>query len=843
MKNIGQHTTFITLLALLSLVFEISAQENNGLQNILGKLTTYTNTTAQEKVYMQTDKDFYTTGETIWLKTYNLDGITHTSSTLSKVIYVELVDSKDNIITQQKLYTESSGAASDITLPKEMEEGTYILRAYTKYMLNDVEPVLFQKEIPISASPNKVNDEAAITQQKTGRKDKSPKPEADKVEQTKPIVQFFPEGGELIADIECVLGAKITDSDGNGLALKGKILDQDGLLISLFDSYEFGLGWSSLKAKPDTDYYLQIPFDGKMVIYPVPKPLEKGYALRIMNRGEHIMISASTNSTNGLQGALLIGHIRGNIIFKQELQPNTENSITIKLLTSKLPDGIAHFTLFAPNGEPVSERLTFIENPKNDLKLSVKTDATDYGLREKVNLNLALADHKGKPLMGDLSMSVFTQNEMHQDADNIKSWLLLNSDLGGTIANPSFFFQEDVKGRAYLLDLLMLTHGWRRFTWKSIIKDSVQKEVSFPPERGIMINGAVTAYNNKYQPKKAAATLNIVTKELIQEQKLTNAQGRFSFGPFIFEDSVTTVISAKNIPISKKNKDRLAIHLDPYFPEVTVKNRRKSEMRTKEIMSIPQKPYPSAVEQETTPDFEYDPDVTYLDEAVVKDTKKETSQELLTKKMNARTLHGEATIRLIPDSIPGVGPGSPTFDILRYAGVQVFGTFPNQTASIRLEGVLFILDGIRTSSAVIQTIPISNILFIDVLKGADATIYGGLGPGRIGGAIAVYTKTGDEIQQTTKELYGVSNAVIPGFHKTRDFYKPNYEITIPKHDKPDYRRTLHWDPDIKLNNEISTELDFFTGDTSGKYIVRIEGITYDGRPVSKLHNFNVVDPD
>ena len=737
----GQRLTFLHIGILFFFVFEISAQQNNSLQNLVGKLATYSKTTFPEKVYVQTDKDVYSNGETIWFKTYVLNGMTHRASTMSKVVYVELLDSKDSIVTQRKLYVESVGAAGDFVLPKEMEEGTYRLRAYTKYMLNDEEPVLFQKEIAISAPQSDSNDGIAVATKKKGAKNRTSKPNTEISNATRPIVQFFPEGGDLVTDIECVLAAKITDQEGNGLALKGRILNQDGNLVSLFDSYEFGLGWSSIMTEPDTEYYLEIPIDDKMVTYPVPKPVSKGYALRVMNRGEHIMLTASTNIANGLQGAYLLGHIRGDVIFKQTLKSNGDNSSTIKLFTSKLQDGIAHFTLFAPNGEPVSERLAFIENPKNELELSLETDKSDYGLCEEVTIDLSLADDKGKPLKGDFSMSVFTQNEMQKDVDNIKSWLLLNSDLGETIANPNYFFKEDVKGRVYLLDLLMLTHGWRRFTWKSVMNDSVRREASFPPEKGIMINGTTTAFNNKYQPKEALATLNIVANELIQEKKMTNAQGQFSFGPFIFMDSITAVLNAKSISLTNKKKDRLSIYLDPHFPKVKVKNNGEIGGSTKKIINTITKPYPSVVAQKTTPDFEYDPNVTYLNEVVVKD-KKISKQALLDEKLNARTLHGYPSTRLMPDSIPSLGKGAVNaFSALRFvAGARVLGTFPNERVVIRGEAPsLYLLDGVPVSAGQIQSIRVSDILFIDVLKGADAAFYGGRGNGPV---VAVYTKTG-----------------------------------------------------------------------------------------------------
>lgn len=316
-------------------------------------------------------------------------------------------------------------------------------------------------------------------------------------------------------------------------------------------------------------------------------------------------------------------------------------------------------------------------------------------------------------------------------------------------------------------------------------------------------------------------------------------------GPFIFMDSITAVIKAKSISLTNKKKDRISIYLNPHYPEVKVKNNGKTDGgNTKKINVVQNKPYRlNQVVQNSTSDFEYDPSITYLEGVVLKE-RKISKRALLDEKLNARTLHGFASSRLIPDSIPGVGPGSPTFDMLRsVGGVQVFGTFPNQSVSIRNEGALFLLDGIRTSPAVIQTIPISNILFIDVLKGAEATIYGGLGPGRISGVIAVYTKTGDEIVQNPDVLSGVTNVTIPGFYKAREFYKPNYALTKPAHQRPDYRKTLHWEPEISIKEDSAYKLDFYTGDLNDTYMIRIEGMTYDGRAVSALYDLNVREMD
>lgn len=70
----------ISLLFLLCLVPYTHAQQgiNPYHQNLLEKLRNYTTTQGPEKVYVQTDKELYGIGETIWFKAYLVDGIIHT---------------------------------------------------------------------------------------------------------------------------------------------------------------------------------------------------------------------------------------------------------------------------------------------------------------------------------------------------------------------------------------------------------------------------------------------------------------------------------------------------------------------------------------------------------------------------------------------------------------------------------------------------------------------------------------------------------------------------------------------------------------------------------------------
>lgn len=416
------------ILILLLFTCDLRAQEDSNFNSILDKLASYTALSPPDKVYLHTDKDFYSNGETIWFKTYVVDGVMHLESKKSKVVYVELLDTKDSIIAQRKIYTAPDWAAGDIALPENIEEGTYLLRAYTKYMLNEDEPVFFQKEIPVWQKQVNAND-VSNNEPKDENPNEATTNQGLPDNSLKPLVQFFPEGGHLVSGLKNVLGLKITDAKGNGITLRGDIVDGNGTKIVPFRSFEFGLASAYFDVEPDTEYFAQIEINGVLEKYTLPNALSKGYTLQLTNHGEHIVIRIATNIHNGLEGTFLLGHLRGSLIFNDFMENTRDSIYEIKLSTAKLDDGVAHFTLFAPNGEPLCERLTFIENPKNRIALSVKTDRAYYGFREQVGVRLALQDENGKPMDGRFSMSVASENSLKKKTSTLKSWLLLNSDL------------------------------------------------------------------------------------------------------------------------------------------------------------------------------------------------------------------------------------------------------------------------------------------------------------------------------------------------------------------------------------------------------------------------------
>ena len=111
----------------------------------VGLLSLFAQTT--ERVYLQTDKQLYMSGELLWLKMYTTDASGKLMS-LSKIGYVELV--RDSIPEVQIKVDIPDGVGTGwMELPAMLPTGYYRIIAYTRYMRNESENVFFEKTIAI----------------------------------------------------------------------------------------------------------------------------------------------------------------------------------------------------------------------------------------------------------------------------------------------------------------------------------------------------------------------------------------------------------------------------------------------------------------------------------------------------------------------------------------------------------------------------------------------------------------------------------------------------------------------------------------------------------------------
>src|SRR6476661_8876076 len=192
------------LLAGQTFIFSTAWSQDN-LNAIVAAFGQYHENSIREKVFVHTDKNFYVGGEILWFKVYSVDASVHKPLELSKVAYVEMLDSANKHLLQAKIGLHNAEGYGSFYIPLSLNSGNYTLRAYTNWMKNFGAGYFFEKNITIINVQKRINLPAM-----------KPSGKAD--------VQFFPEGGNLVDNIPCKLAFKGTDQYGKGIAFNGVLL-------------------------------------------------------------------------------------------------------------------------------------------------------------------------------------------------------------------------------------------------------------------------------------------------------------------------------------------------------------------------------------------------------------------------------------------------------------------------------------------------------------------------------------------------------------------------------------------------------------------------------------------
>lgn len=784
--------------------------EDNWLDKIVAKFETYYRAYPQEKAYLHLDRPYYSVGETIWFKAYLTNGVNHAADSVSKVLYVDLVDKQNGkVLLLKKVELNGGLGQGELALGDSLQAGEYQVRAYTNWMRNFSEDFFFHRDV-------------RVFRPDMPAKDLPPNP--DDID-----VQFMPEGGDLVMDIEGRIAFKAVNALGKGVEVTGAVINQANDTLAGFTSYHLGMGFFSFKPETGQQYRIEVRKpNGQFVKYPIPTIQKEGYVLTVDNLSnkENVRVIVRHNKPEGTKGEIaLFAHTRGEVAYAAKASLGKKTSL-FNIPRANLEDGISHITLFDEQGKPSAERLIFV-NRTPPIDVQITTNKATYKPREKVELELTAKDEGGNPVSGSFSLAVTDAGQVLEKEPymaNIRSYLLLTSDLKGTVEQPSYYFDKQNTNASSRLDILMMTQGWRKFDWKEVLKDSLLQKPFFI-EQGISFSGKVTRLNKK-QPGKVKLTYMLVQKDssravLTGESAET---GEFLVYDLDIRDTTSLLVQAitergnrsLNLVLNSFQPATVTLTKVPYNPiEFDANDLAEYLKRTEEYLRIERQIRASREQQ--------------LKEVVIKAKKPNPEKE-----DTRRMMYGTPSNTVKFDNMNTAGAQT-IFDVIqgRVPGVQISGSGQNRTVQIRgaanFSGVvepLFVLDGMAISKDAIMSIPPSDVEAVDILKGAAAAIYGSQGSG---GVIAILTKRGGSTYDWSKELpEGTLIAKIMGYNPVREFYVPKYDKPEADHVRPDFRPTLVWVPMIQTDKDGKAKVTFFNSDAQTEVNIRVEGTTPTG---------------
>lgn len=931
-------------------------QTNSLTDGIYQVFTTNIASMPQEKSYLHIDKPYYLTGDTIWLKGYLVDAVTHKEEAMSRFLYVELINRKNRLCQRKKIRKdENEGFRGYIALDEKMEEGDYYLRAYTNYMRNAGDEYFYSRNVSVYSSQVPLcmasiryqtdgqnrqwgivcfrhPDGTPFTDEKVtymvrAKDKKNPIREGKTNNQGELRIEipavtdrllyidvtlydvdlkhkktfhvpasydyhvgFYPEGGDLIAGAMQKIAFKTELPDGTSIPVEGVVLDEKNDTITSFRTDYNGMGSFMMKSEEGKKYRAittNLQQQERTFNLPIPQRNKVALALRTGNNGLlYYQILTSLNMPE--QSYILMAHIRGKIELLQEL-PAGHNRGTFQF-QSLSGGGIAHFILLDKHRTPLSERLLFI--PQTEPQWKITQDKERYARRSLVNLDIQVADADGKPLQGDFSVSVTDNYGVSPDSlsGDIRSVLLLTSDLKGDVETPGYYLGSPNRQRQIRLDNLMLTQGWSRFRVNDLLQKDFTPKLDHYLELGQALSGTVRTGTGK-PFVNAVVGISIPTMRYFKFCQ-TDEQGRFLVDKLAFFDGTSVMAS-----VNKKNKLLYpTIELDPdLFPEPM--NRHPYHTPTvqvsREFMDSVQSGFviEDGVRVYRLPDVEINAKRTAMasfisrtmdeDELEQKDAR--SALDLLVQYPGVYYVEGRAylyspyrpvrAVAVHPDKpfSPGGKMQGNTRNVvdskIPFARVYLDGRLiarpeilsqikADQISSIskmepEVEDALGIdpkseeeLEDMRRElgiseeeETVIDDEEMGSYSATTASERQNASVVNATlgkssmlnGIGTYGGRIMLTSKTGNIPLPRESSLIATQTPL--GCARYQEFYQPRYETETQKANlQPDNRITIHWQPNLKLNNQGKANISFYTGDRVTFYTVVIEGITTQGVP-------------
>ncbi|PCH66652.1 MAG: hypothetical protein COC06_12420 [Bacteroidales bacterium] len=144
--------SFLIVLAAAQLVYSQNTMSDTMSSDMIqNKMVKQLSLFPKEKVHLHIDRSVYMPGDTLWFKAYLVHSSFHIPLSLSRYVYVDLVNPFGELVKKIKIREDERMMFHGcIPIPGQIAAGDYTLRAYTKYMLFEEEQHLFRRDIRIS---------------------------------------------------------------------------------------------------------------------------------------------------------------------------------------------------------------------------------------------------------------------------------------------------------------------------------------------------------------------------------------------------------------------------------------------------------------------------------------------------------------------------------------------------------------------------------------------------------------------------------------------------------------------------------------------------------------------
>ena len=855
--------SLIFLLSMVWVVFTLSAQEQSPIPKISQQISTYFSYYPREKVFLTTDKQFYKPGETIWFRSFVSNGDNLLSSVEGSKLYVGLYDKMGSAVGKDIYKLVDGSAFGDLVIPEKLDDDFYFLVAYTSVQSSQeqiaviplkIEPqysnqwvveAVAKDSVSIAGKPNELfvvlrdvsgeiqkneqlkyeirngSEVIAKDKMKTNENGKATIPftipaktngepfvcalsdakgdwshdvflptNLDQV-----IVQFFPEGGSLVAGIPTRVGFTAFNKWGIPVNLDGSLVNARGEKVAPVKTLSKGLGIFSASFPAQQQYKLLVSgIDGQNQTFDLPMPLQGGLALAVTKTdAEFIYSNLIFADAQKHAVALTVTH-GNNVFWAADMEIN--GTSRLKIPVEKLSRGINLLSVFSKEGDLLANRIVFIDNNQK-LKIDIQPEKSTALPGEKIKVKAHLTNENNQPVSGNISIAVFDKFRSEQDKAQIADYLMIESEVETPFSLIPESFRDKV-GNSAFTDIFLIANKLKGFNWENIRKFKPEN-ASIANVENFKISGFVTDKSGSKFGKAKVILTDEKTGKVYTT--ITNSGGVFLFPGLKMGEFNNFTSKALDLD----GKAILTIHLI---------NNLEGQIAVSIAENIQKY---NLLEMEKV-----------ADEAYFKNNESLFSKAPRVVKAispnydNQRRMFASASNLL--DVIKTIKPFKITNNQIVFMGSENSLNYQG--------GALIVLDGqqLGTDISAINNLSPADIDHINVSTNPmDIQRYTGLNSV---GVIEIFQKKAKVEEPGPKK---VSSGKYDG-----EFRIPNLFANESGNSKKDYRTTLAWIPEQKVDASGLFEFTIPAGKVLSDFIIDIQGITADGVMGSASAKFTVV---
>ncbi|WP_018614737.1 TonB-dependent receptor [Segetibacter koreensis] len=798
-----------SLLFYLLLTSAVTFAQTPATNSVSELFTKFRQISNDKNIVLLNTRNIYIAGEKIWFTTYIVDANSGKLDLTTKNLFADLVNERDSTIEQVVLDNKSLHTKGAFKLPASIPTGFYWIRCYTARNLErNGDGILLH---PVFILNKQLHDESSYEKQFKKRLEKNTT--------SGPNIHFFAERLTALQGIISTGVIEIKDSYQNPLSVKGELVNSKDSIITTFNTNSLGLARLTFVNAPGEPYTAVFHLNGQNIKYQLLDVDKKAIQLSVVNQTEKTVKAIVTleDSVPPNTQTTLLAVQRDSLYYAAVGTGNFGLTIPI----DRLPGGIARLLLFDENKNLVSERKIYI--PKENVSVEIKPDKEQYSKRAPVNLHIKVSGPNGKPVASVINVAVEDAG-IAQISDSIDANTPPPFD---TFLLNNWLHRYHTKYSADDIDLLLATRkaSFQQPSGKSINRESQDYDDNKKLKNLI---GKIANRNNNGISDRIVTAIARNSRDFFIDVDTTKKDGLFNLSMPQGFDSLQLslqVADKHQVPTG----DSIKIETFQY-PNFSTPSSLKQQFigYSRNALALLQK-------------YRVDTAMTFqckgwLAPVTVKTIKKEelnydaskrinpVSQILTSDKFRYGGYNALGNAILL---VPGVS--------LSFGDISIFG--PSNDLRGNIGRPLIIVDGSEVSLThsdnrsvldYLNALNPADIDFIEVLRGAEASIYGMRGGS---GVISINTRHGGKTDFSRSKLR-LFNPVT--YHVSPDFEMPDYSNKEVKNTLiADPRTTLYWKGNVPTDANGAADVNFYTGDNVTNYTITITGLTTKGDLIYK----------